>query len=303
MVIKQEKYSYVFSRYKEPVAYVDSNIEITIFTEDAYSGEIKKSDDYASITRTKPSNPQTGPIYINGTEPGDTLVVDIIDIEPVGDTGASCLTNNFGGLVGTNLTRMINDPLPEKTWIYKIDANGSLQCPDNKNLCFPWAPFLGTIATSPEMEVFSTLKPFDQGGNMDVRDVKPGNRIYLPVKVKGAYFYTGDCHGTQGDGELCGSAIEIAAKIRIKFGIIKNKTISWPRIESKDELMVVGSTRPMEDAARIAYAELLEWMCELGWDKMEAYQALTQAGRMYVGNMVDPNYSLVAKIPKVIAYI
>src|SRR5699024_7849301 len=121
---------------------------------------------------------------------------------------------------------------------------------------------------------------------------------YLPVSVPGAYFYTGDAHARQGDGELCGVALEISAKVTLKFELIKGKSIRWPRIESPEEIMAVGSARPMEDAARIAYAELIEWMNELGWDKIEAYQALTQVGKLHVANMVDPNYSLVAKVNK-----
>ena len=96
--------------------------------------------------------------------------------------------------------------------------------------------------------------------------------------------------------------MEITAKVTLKFDLIKHHKISWPRIESADELMCVGSAKPMEDAARIAYCELLGWLMELGWDRMEAYQAITQAGKLYVGNMVDTVYSLVAKIDKEIAY-
>lgn len=102
----------------------------------------------------------------------------------------------------------------------------------------------------------------------------------------------------KGDGELCGFALEIAAKVTVQFELIKGKSINWPRIESPTELMVIGSARPMEDAARIAYMELIEWMTEYGWDKYDAHQALSQIGKMSVGNMVDTYYSLVAKIEK-----
>jgi acetamidase/formamidase len=138
---------------------------------------------------------------------------------------------------------------------------------------------------------------------MDVPDVKPGNTVYLPVRVPGALFFTGDCHAGQGQGELCGVALEITARVTLTFDLIKQRPIAWPRIESSDELMTVGSARPMEDAARIAYTELIEWMIELGWDRLEAYEALTQIGDLYVGNMVDTYYSLVAKIRKEYAII
>ena len=133
---------------------------------------------------------------------------------------------------------------------------------------------------------------------MDVPDTKPGNIVYLPVRVPGAYFFTGDCHAGQGEGELCGTALEMTAKVTLRFELIKGKKLLWPRIESPDEYMTVGSARPMEDAARIAYGELIGWMGEMGWEQIEAYQALTQIGSLYVGNMVDTTYSLVAKIAK-----
>lgn len=106
-------------------------------------------------------------------------------------------------------------------------------------------------------------------------------------------------HAAQGDGELCGVVCEVTARVTVRFGLEKGKTIAWPRIESPAELMAVGSTRPLEDAARIAWVELISWLeADHGFDRWEAYQLLTQAGRMRVGNMVDPKYSMVAKIDK-----
>lgn len=289
------KHSYVFSKYLEPIARVKPGETVVIHTKDAFENRITSENDVPSEILGDYLNPQTGPIYIEGAEQGDTLVAYIVDIEPTRDWAVSVLKENFGGLTSTDLTRTLNEPLPEKVWIYKLE-NGMLR--NNRRLNFPWRPFLGTIGTAPEIEAISALTPFNHGGNMDVPDTKPGNKVYLPVRTEGAYFFTGDCHAGQGDGELCGVALEIAAKVTIKFELIKGKAIRWPRIESPTEYMVVGSARPMEDAARIAYAELIDWMAEMGWDKFEAYQALTQIGKLHVGNMVDTYYSLVAKIEK-----
>ena len=300
-VIKQPgEYSYVFSKYLEPIAHVKPGEVVEIHTKDAFENRVTSVNDKPTEKIGEYLNPQTGPIYIEGAEPGDTLVAHIIDIEPDRDWAVSVIKPGFGGLTNTDATRTLNDPLPEKVWIYKIE-DGMVKSNDRLN--FPWRPFLGTIGTAPEIEAISALTPFTHGGNMDVPDVKPGNKVYLPVKTEGAYFFTGDCHAGQGDGELCGVALEISAKVKIKFELIKNKEIKWPRIESDTEYMVVGSARPMEDAARIAYAELINWMVEeMGWEKLEAYQALTQIGKLYVGNMVDTYYSLVAKIDKKYAH-
>ena len=118
---------------------------------------------------------------------------------------------------------------------------------------------------------------------MDVPDVCPGNTVYLPVWNEGALFYTGDTHARQGQGELCGVALEITSKVTVVFDVIKERAILWPRIESPTRLMTVGSARPMEDAARIAYAELAAWLAaDYGWTLPNAYQLLTQAGGLYV---------------------
>lgn len=289
------KHSYVFSRYLDPIATVKPGEEVVMHLKDAFEDRITSENDLPSKILGEYLNPQTGPIFIEGAEIGDTLKVNVIDIAPGRDWAVSLLNPYFGGLTSTSFTRLLHEPLPEKVWIYKLQ-DGML-C-NNEKLRFPWRPFLGTIGTAPDIEAISALTPFNHGGNMDVPDVKPGNSVYLPVKVPGAYFYTGDCHAAQGEGELCGVALEISAKVTLTFELIKGKQIKWPRIESPTELMAVGSMRPMEDAARIAYAELIQWMIELGWDKLEAYQALTQIGKLYVGNMVDTFYSLVAKVEK-----
>jgi amidase len=188
------------------------------------------------------------------------------------------------------------DPLPERVFIYPL-RDGYIELP--RGVRIACEPFLGTLATAPELEAISTLVPGPFGGNMDVADTCVGNTVYLPVNVEGALVYTGDVHAAQGDGELCGVACEVTARVRLRIELRKGLTIAWPRIESATELMTVGSARPMEDAARIAWTELIWWLvADYGFDRWEAYQLLTQAGRMRVGNMVDPQYSLVARIGK-----
>lgn len=291
-----QAYEYVFGRYADPIAYVDPGERIAIYTEDAFHSRIRRPEDRPSQVLTGPPNPQTGPIYVNGAEPGDTLIVDLIAIEPTRDWAASALAPYFGGLTSTALTRTLQDPLPEKVWIYQL-RDGVFYC-DGK-FAIPWQPFTGTMGTAPALEAISSQTPAQHGGNMDVPEVCPGHRIYFPVAVPGAYFFTGDCHGAQGLGELGGSALEITARVIVSFSLLKGQAITWPRIESATEIMTVGSARPMEDAARIAYAELVVWLeSEYHFDRWDAYQLLTQAGRLTVANMVDPNYSLVASIAK-----
>lgn len=178
-------HSYVFSRYLDPIAKVKPGEEVTIYTDDAFENKITKETDVPSEILGKYLNPQTGPIYIEGAEPGDTLVAHIIDIQPTRDWAVSILNPYFGGLTTTPVTRMLHEHLPEKVWIYEL-RDGMLV--NNTQLSFPWKPFMGTIGTAPDLEAVSALTPAEHGGNMDVPDAKPGNSVYLPVNVPGAYF-------------------------------------------------------------------------------------------------------------------
>jgi amidase len=298
--VRPETYSYVFSPYRDPIARVMPGQRVLIHTNDAFEGRITSTDDLPSqaLKGAKFLNPQTGPIYVDGAEPGDTLAVHIESIEPTRDYAVSCLIPFFGGLTSNSTTRTLQDPLPEKVWIWRLTDHGTVVNND-LGVELDWQPFMGTFAVAPDLEAISTLAPGPFGGNMDVPDVRPGNIVYLPVWNKGALFYTGDCHACQGQGELCGVALEITARVTVIFEVIKGRPLQWPRIESTDAIMVVGSAKPMEDAARIANAELIQWLnAEYGIDRLDAYQLLTQAGGLYVGNMVDTTYSLVASIPK-----
>jgi acetamidase/formamidase len=298
-----EDYSYVFNPYRKPVARVKPGQRVVIHTEDAFESRIKTAEDLPSqaLATAKFLNPQTGPIYVEGAEPGDTLVVRMENIEPSRDYAVSCYVPYFGGLTSTSLTRTLQEALPEKVYIWNLheDDGGRYLLNEEIGVRLPWEPFVGTIAVAPDLEAISALSPGPFGGNMDVPDVRPGNKVYLPVWNEGALFYTGDCHARQGQGELCGVALEITSRVTVSFEIIKSGGIEWPRIESEDRLMIVGSARPMEDAARIAYTELIGWLeDEHGFSRLDAYQLLTQAGGLYVGNMVDTTYSLVASIDK-----
>lgn len=296
-IFPKRPYPYTFGRYNEPLAEVTPGERVVLYTEDCFEGRVTSENDLPTQVGGKYLNPQTGPIVVTGAEPGDMLAVHIHDISLTRDWAVSAQIPFFGGLTATTLTASLQEPLPEKVWIYRKQANGRFAYSDKFSIA-PH-PFMGTIGTAPDLESLSALTPHMHGGNMDVPDVKAGNTVYLPVNVPGAYFSTGDCHVAQGEGEACGVALEISGKIVLSFEIVKNHPITWPRIESPNEIMTVGSARPMEDAARIAYTQLIAWLVdEYEFDKWDAYQLVSQAGKLYVGNMVDTYYSLVAKLSK-----
>jgi acetamidase/formamidase len=214
--------------------------------------------------------------------------------QPVGTT---CLITEFGGLVATGDTALLNPPLPERVKKVEVTLEGGVKWSDK--LTLPYQPFIGTIGTSPEIEAITSLQPDYYGGNMDLPDVGVDAVIYLPVNAPGALLYLGDCHAIQGDGELCGVALEHPTVTTVQVDLIKKWTFKWPRLENEKFFMTIGSSRPMEDAARIAYRELIRWMAaDFGFEELDAYMLLTQCGRVRLGNMVDPKYTLGASILK-----
>ncbi len=290
-------YHYVFGPFAEPITRVKPGEQIVVHTIDAFGNALVSEEQKSSDVLGPYLNPQTGPLHIEGAEPGDTLVVKIISIEATRDWAVSCTVPYFGGLTSTNWTATLHPPLEERTWIYQRTESGGFAWKDRWEI--PWVPFFGTMGVSPHIEAISSLAPGAHGGNMDVPDITEGHTVYFPVHHPGALFYVGDAHAAQGQGELCGVALELAAKGTFEFGVIKGQAIEWPRIESETHIMSVGSARPMEDAARIANADLIKWMVrDYGFDPLDAYQLLSAAGELYVGNMVDTYYSLVARCAK-----
>jgi amidase len=265
-----------------------------------------RDGDYYNPKAPGPWPGEVGPFAIEGAAPGDTLVVRILKLTPNRDVAISSVApNGISGVAGDSRTRMLNDPLPARRFVWRIDRQkltGSLDIPSSASKRFevPLRPMLGRVAVAPAGdEAWGGLWPGDFGGNLDASDVAEGATVFLPVFHPGALFYFGDFHALQGDGEIVGSGLESTADVTFQFDLIKGQRIRWPRIENDEYIMVAGSVRPLIDALRIAYVELIEWLvADYGFDKMDAYQIASQAGVVRVANVVDPNYTVIAKFPK-----
>ena len=249
---------------------------------------------------------EVGPFYIEGATPDDTLVVKIVKLQLNRDTAVSAVNpNGISAVAGDSRTRMLNDPLPARRFVWQLDRSrnvGILDLPNSasKRIELPLRPMLGRLAVAPSgEEEFGGLWPGNFGGNMDSSDAREGTTVYLPIFHDGALFYFGDVHALQGDGEIAGSGLETTANVTFQFDLIKGRRIRWPRMEDANDIMVAGSGRPLVDAFRIAQVELIEWLVdEYGFEKMEAYQVVSQGGHSRVANVVDPNYTVMAKFPK-----
>ncbi|MFC4001882.1 acetamidase/formamidase family protein [Prauserella oleivorans] len=299
-----EQYAWTFGGVA-PTHQIKPGSMLKLWTDDAFCGRLRNITDMPSVSLDMPYvNPQTGPFYVEGAEPGDTLALHIVDLTPARSWGASTTIPLFGGLTSTDRTVTLQDPLPERTWIYEVNTERRsvefVAQSTELRLELPMAPMLGTVGVAPAAgEARSSLVPDTFGGNMDTPEMRAGSTCYLGVNVEGALFSVGDGHYRQGEGESCGTAVEGAMNVTLLVDLIKGGAPAWPRIESDDHLVVIGSSRPLEDAWRASQVDMIHWFGELyGLDKMDGYQLLTQISESPLANVCDANYSAATKVPK-----
>ncbi len=264
-------------------------------------------------TTLKYSNPLVGPIFVEGAAQGDLLAVHIDAIELNRDVALSKQSANFGSLTGeyAGHNLLYNPPIETVQYEWQLDLErnvGMFEMPNSRvgRIEAPLAPFIGSIGVAPSLGRHEpTLAPGEFGGNMDCVETKVGTTLYLPVWVDGGYLFFGDVHALQGDGEVNGTALEMTADVTLTIDVVKKAEVNngagaeWPRLEDETHLMVAGSTRPLMDCVRLAQVELLRWLVEeYGFEREEVWQLMGQVGTMRIGNVVDPQYTVVAKFPK-----
>jgi acetamidase/formamidase len=288
-----------------PIHRVEPGTILEVFTEDCYAGRVRSSEDLASVACPSPHrNPQTGPFFVEGAEPGDTIALHFISIEPARDWAVSTTVPYFGALTSTRLTASLQAPLPEVVWIWDVDTQQrtcTFRARDSATqVTLPLDPMHGTVGVAPAgLEVRSSLVPGPHGGNMDTPEMRAGVTCYLGVNVAGGLFSLGDGHARQGEGETCGVAVECAMDSVILVDLIKDRRTPWPRLESDTHIMSAGSARPLEDAFRIAQHDLVTWVAErCALSVLDAYQLLSQIVESPLANVCDASYTSVAKVRK-----
>jgi len=291
----------------QPLLTVDPGTVIELSTEDCYGGLVRGFEDLPSQVCTFPYlNPVTGPIAVRGAEPGDTIAVHFVDIRPARDWAISSTFPHFGALTSTHTTAMLHAALEERVWVYDVDVSRGICRYRARNsdleVELPLDPMHGTVGLAPAAnEVIMSLTPGAHGGNMDTPEIRSGTTVYFGVNVSGGLLAMGDGHCRQGEGEVCGSGVESAMETVVIVDLIKGGAPAWPRIESDHYLMCTGSTRPLEDAFRVSQLDLVTWTGSLlGLDDLDALQLVSQTGLAPVANVVDTNYTMVAKLPKTV---
>ena len=291
---KPTKYYRAMGPY-EPVLRIQSGDTITTTTVCAAG-----CDEHGE-TVTPRGNPQTGPFFVEGADPGDTLVVRLDEIRP----------NRPTGWARSSVAPNAVDPsyvksLPESTVVdWSINLNegtATLAASDSRlgPLTIPLAPMLGCFGVAPfRQQAISTATSGEHGGNMDYRGFVAGTTVYFPVFEPGGLFFLGDGHAAQGDGEIVGTGIEISMTATVTLSVVKGKTIGWPRAENDEFIFTVGNARPLDQCLQHATTEMLRWLeQDYGHDSISANLLLSQCVRYDLGNMFDPAYTMVCKIPK-----
>jgi amidase len=278
----RDGFEYHFTHLAEPRMTVRLGESFVCETEDAFSGHmyepgaIPTPEFVPEMERTPVElNPQTGPIYVEGVDAGDLLVVTIEKITPA-ERGFTCIVPTIGPLA-----RNVDWPyfLEPRVVHFKHSAGPSGSTADGEvvaldgRLRFPMRPFMGTIGVAPQHEPESSLVAQGPwGGNYDSRDVSVGSKIYLNVSHDGALFFIGDMHATQGDTEFFGVANECRGEVQVSLDVVKQKRIPFPRIEKPDSIVQLYCFRPLEDAVRSATIHLMEWLrSDYGLSEEEAF--------------------------------
>lgn len=279
-----------WNRSLEPVLEVESGATVTLGVMDSSDGQLNAASTSADVAALDFNrvNPMTGPVLVRSASPGDALVVDILDVE-TGDWGWTANIPGFGLLA--------DDFSEPHLRVSRVRAGRAEMLP---GLSLPTAPFVGTIGVAmPEPGDHPVVPPSRYGGNMDIRHVTPGARLWLPVAVPGALFSLGDSHAAQGDGEVCGTAVECSATVTVRLHVAHARNLAYPLLETHPRasrtgpaIATTGIGPDLFQAARDATRGMIdEIVRRTGLDALDAYLLASVAGDLKISEIVDqPNW-------------
>jgi amidase len=247
-------------------------------------------------------NPQTGPFYIEGAEPGDAIVVTIEKLETNRTTGYSSSLLAPYAVDPASIAARVDREAQRATWIIdKAKGTTRVETPAvQPPIELPMRPMLGCLGVAPaRKEAVATSTPGAFGGNMDYAGLNAGVKVTLPVSEPGALLFLGDAHARQGEGEVVGTGVETSMDVEFTVDLIKKKAVGWPRLENDTYIMVLGSERPLLQAFQHATTEMLRWLvADYKYSERGASMLMGQAVEYEIANVVDPHFTVVAKIRK-----
>ncbi|OAX37974.1 Acetamidase/Formamidase [Rhizopogon vinicolor AM-OR11-026] len=306
--LKRECANLAWDNSIPPALHVKSGDEITFDCLDASNGQLTAESTVKSLGTLDFAllDQVNGPVYVDGAQPGDTLQVDVLRIENP-EWGWTALIPGFGLLADEFTAPAL------KIWKLESDSDseeGFAWFDKEKGMKVPLRPFAGEMGVVQKKKgAFSTIPPYHTGGNIDTKHVTVGSTLFLPIEVEGALFSIGDGHAAQGDGEVCGTAIETPMKVTVRLSVRKDKPytktphFSTPVVKHKSEeeyYCTTGVDSDMREATRSAVRNMIEFLvAEYGLDRVGAYMLCSVAGDLRMHEVVDmPNYVIGMMIPK-----
>jgi amidase len=285
--ISKENYILTMAPGNKEVERTESGSMVVFETYDCFSNQITSEDHPFSSVGWDKINPATGPLYVEGAKPGDTLKVEILDIK-VADKGVMAVSPSMGALAGTiqgETTKII----PVKNGYAKF----------NDKLELPVHPMIGVIGTAPKDEEIPTGTPKDHGGNMDCKRIAEGSTLYLPVNVEGALLAMGDLHAVMGDGEIVICGLEIPGEVTVKVSVLPGQDYPLPFLVDDDHVMTIASAETLDDAAKKATKNMHTFLVEqLGMGVDEAGMFLSIGADLKICQIVDPLMTSRMELPR-----
>jgi len=282
--IPVDRQVYAFSDGMVAAAYAAPGETLVFEAQDALGGQVKTSGDVLAGLDFTRINPATGPVYVEGAEPGDTLVVRVLSIEPA-DSGA-IVTGPGLGVLGDETERHATRILPVE--------DGAVVFGD---LRLPARPMIGVIGVAPSEGSYPTGTAHRHGGNMDTKEIVKGCTVYLTVAQPGALLALGDVHAVMGDGEVCVSACEVDARVTVEIDVIKGRQAEWPIVEIDDAILILVSLPTIQEALEEATRQAVRLLqAARGLSHEDAYMLASLAVDVGVSQLVDPNKTAKARI-------
>jgi len=286
-IVPRSKIIYSFNREHKPAEYVSPGELLTVETIDALGGQVKDETNFLEKLDWSRVDGATGPIFVENSKPGDTLIVEILDIK----------TEDHGVIVTVPKYGILHErPFNASAKIAKIQEGYVIFDSENR---VKTRPMIGTIGVAPESGDIPAGSLGKHGGNMDVKELTAGVKLYLPVFAEGALFAAGDLHAVQADGELCVSSVEVSGELLLRFNLIRGKSPEWPVLETRRSYQILACGENLEEAACAATETAVEaLMHQHGWSFEKAYMFGSLAVDLKINQVVDPKKGVRAVISR-----
>ncbi len=287
IVLSRSRRVFAFDGDSEPALSVRAGASVRLETADCFDGQVQAQDDVLDALDWDRVNPATGPVYVEGARPGDVLSV-LVESVDFGHQGVMAVAQGFG---------VLSEAFPEQLHRIVPIEDGTARIADG--VAVPLRPMIGVIGVAPAGAPVSTASPGRHGGNLDTRLITVGTTVYLPVAHEGALFAAGDLHAAMGDGEICGTGVEVSGSIAVRVDVRSDLRIEEPVLETRDLVVTIASAETLDAAAETATRHMAALLTQrMGISLEVAVMLMSAGGDVQVSQIVDPLRTARFALPK-----